>query len=66
MLIKMMLLAAVAAAATSAATATGVRAAEEGKRDMLTDLLKEEKPQHRAACMDDPTAQSYGMDYMYV
>lgn len=66
MILKLMLLAAATAAAASAATATGVKAAEEVKKDLPADLLNEEKPQHRAACLDDPTAERYGMDYMYV
>lgn len=66
MLLKLLLLAVAAAAATSTATATGVRVAEETKKELPPHLPKEEKPQHQAACMDDPTAEDYGMDYMYI
>ena len=66
MLIKLMILAAAAAAATSAATATGVRAAEEANKELSAHLPNDGKPRRRAAHMDDPSAQTYGMEYMYI
>ena len=64
MIIKLMLLTAAAAAAATAANKTfkeKLRAKPAAQAQTTEELLLE-----RGACMDEPDAQRYGMDYMYV
>ncbi len=71
MLMKLMLLAAATAAAVSATTGvatntvSGNASSKNKKREAFPGEILE-LPEHRAVFMDDPTAKTYQMDYMYV
>lgn len=63
MLIKLAILSAAAAAAAAAAVS---KAEKRLKPAPKKPSCAAEPPEIRAACLNDPTAKEYGMDYLYV